>query len=454
MSRFGRVVSHRVLALDVAIGALLLVGCARVDTDTEGAPAPVAVPEVSAPAIVRDPATLAPVLRAPKKVPDATAGHLEHPARLASLFSRLHALEEHEADSDVRIVQFGDSHTSSDYGTSVARARLAGRFGDGGRGFIPMGAPYKRLFQAGEGMARGTSFDPEEGSLYAKGVRPDGFYGPTGIAMDAKRAGASMTSELSASADRFEIAYLTQPNGGSFDIYLDGQRTGRVATHGESRASGFHPLEVTRGPHTLEVRAVGDGAVRVFGVRLDDSAAGVTFDALGVNAAKATTQLSSDETHFGEQLAHIAPALAIIAYGTNESGDSTTTPDDHVAALRSLVERVKKGAPGVECLVLGPPDRDAKTYTGARTLPKLVDILAAQRQAADEAGCAFYDQFMVMGGQGAIGRWANESPPRARRDFVHLTRAGYAFLAEALVQDLLTAYASWKGDSALAEGTR
>jgi hypothetical protein len=45
-----------------------------------------------------------------------------------------------------------------------------------------------------------------------------------------------------------------------------------------------------------------------------------------------------------------------------------------------------------------------------------------------------------MGGADAIGRWARESPPRARRDLIHLTRAGYQFLAEALVRDMLSAY--------------
>lgn len=383
------------------------------------------------------------VKRVARKASDATVGNLAHPARLTSLFVRLQELEERVALTDVRILQLGDSHTASDYGTSVARARLAKRFGDGGRGFIPMGRPYKRLFQAGESVARGIGFEPDEAASPGKSVGLDGLCGPTGVAMDARAPGASMSSELTASADRLEIAYLAQPGGGSFDVYVDGQRKEHVATRGATTASAFRSFAVARAPHTVEVRAVGDGSVRVFGVRLDDDAVGVTLDALGINGAKATAPLASNEAHLGEQLARIAPALAIVAYGTNESGDSTTTPDEHAAAIRSLVERLKKGAPGAECVVLGPPDR-------ARTLPKLVEIIAAQRRAADEAGCAFYDQFAAMGSTGSIGRWASESPPRARRDLVHMTRAGYAFLAEAFVRDVLTAYDGWKREVAVA----
>jgi lysophospholipase L1-like esterase len=418
-----------------------LVACAGVESERRVGRAAPRSPSTS------ETAPTAAVKRVARKAADEPVGHLEHPARLAALFARLHEIETRQARADVRLVQFGDSHTASDYGTSVARARLAERFGDGGRGFIPMGRPHRRLFQAGEAMARGVGFEPEEASLSGSHTRPDGFFGPTGIAMNARAAGASMASELTASADHFEVAYLAQPGGGSFDVSIDGQRKGRVTTARASRASAFETFAVARGAHNLEVRAVGDGAVRIFGVRLDDEAVGITLDAFGINGAKATTPLASDESHFAEQMARIAPALAIIAYGTNEAGDSTTTPDEHAAAIRTLVERVRRSAPEAECVVLGPPDRDTKKQGGVHTMTKLVDLLAAQRRAASDAGCAFYDQFTAMGATDAIGRWANESPPRARRDLVHLTRAGYAFLAEALVRDLLAAYDTWKSET-------
>ena len=430
--------SRRFLGL-VTVGALVAasVGFARESNVAHAAPRSPSTAEILSPSAVKHVA---------RKVQDATVGNLAHRARLVPLFARLEELEAGRAKSDVRIVQFGDSHTASDYGTSVARAGLAARFGDGGRGFIPMGEPYRRLFQAGEAMARGTGFSADGAPLFGRRTTGDGLFGLAGFAMDTRMPGASMTSDLTASADRFEIAYLAQPGGGSFEVWLDGQRKERVATDQATRGSAFRTIAVGRGPHRLEARAVGDGPLRIFGVRLDDDALGVTLDSLGMNGARATTPLASDETNFAEQVARVAPALAILAYGTNEAGDSVTTPEEHGAAIRMLVERVRKGAPSASCIVLGAPDRDVGARGGARTLPKLVEIMAAQREAADAAGCAFYDQFAAMGSIGAIGRWASESPPRARRDLVHLTRAGYAFLAEALVRDLTSTYAAWKNE--------
>ena len=94
--------------------------------------------------------------------------------------------------------------------------------------------------------------------------------------------------------------------------------------------------------------------------------------------------------------------------------------------------------------MLGPPDR------GARTLPKLDLVVAVQRSAADAAGCAYFDQQGAMGGAGAMGRWAAESPRRAQRDLVHLTRSGYAVVGEALADDLVAAFETWKRGSAIA----
>lgn len=383
----------------------------------------------------------------PPRSYDKPVGNLEHPSRLSGLFTRLSALEAGRAQADVRIVQYGDSHTASDYGTSVARTRLTARFGDGGRGFIPLGDPYKRLFQAGEAVTRASGFTADEASASKHGDS-DNLCGPTGIAMVTRTGGASMTSELSASADSYEVAYLAQPRGGSFDVYVDGKKLGRVATDQSSRAAAFRTFDVARGSHSLEVRAAGDGELRIFGVRLDDKAFGMTFDSFGINGAKSMTPLASNEAHQIEELAHIAPSLVITAYGTNETGDSTTSPDEHGAAIRTFVARVQKASPGASCLVLGPPDRGVRNGQGIGTMSKLADIIAAQRKAADEAGCAFFDQFSAMGGAGSIGKWSSESPPRARRDLVHLTRAGYANLADALSRDVITAYDDWKTRSA------
>jgi len=429
----------------VAGAALVALACtARTRADAAATAAPLAAVAASAPARAGPNASGASSgsSSAATVVPSSPAAgvHLEGADALRGLFARLAELEARTASEDVRVAQLGDSHTASDYGVSVVRRLLAERFGDGGRGFIPLGKPYKRLFQAGELTSDGDGFEPEEGRLSGGRRVGDGCYGPAGIAMESARAGARIWSRYGAPASTLELAYAESPGGGSFDVRVDDTRVARVETRREGRAAAFRVFDVADGAHHVEVRANGDGAVRVFGVTLGSAAKGVVVDALGINGAKVTTPLEWEPAHLAEQLRHRPPALVILAYGTNECGDRTT-PAEHEQHFAELLRRVRAGAPKTSCLLLGPPDRAVRGASGAwSTMPKLLELVEAQRRAARASGCAFYDQLAAMGGPGAIDAWSKEARPRARGDHVHLTREGYAALATSMVREVLAAY--------------
>src|SRR5207248_2043641 len=105
--------------------------------------------------------------------------------------------------------------------------------------------------------------------------------------------------------------------------------------------------------HQLEVRATGDGDVRVFGVSLDRAQHGVVFDALGINGATIKTCLSWNEPHWAEQLRHRAPALVVLAYGTNESVDESMPRETYERQLVDLLGRISRAVPSSSCLLLG-----------------------------------------------------------------------------------------------------
>jgi len=193
---------------------------------------------------------------------------------------------------------------------------------------------------------------------------------------------------------------------------------------------------------------VGDGEVRFFGVSLDRAQLGVVYDALGINGSRASTTLQWSEPHFKEQLAHRAPKLVVFAYGTNESAD-----DQAIDVLqRQLVDalgRVARAVPSSACLVLGPPDRAIESSSGWMTAPKLENIVDMERNVARAAGCAFYDQLAAMGGPGSMASWADETPPRAQKDHLHLTRDGYSQVGALFSNDMLRAYASWRAETGL-----
>jgi lysophospholipase L1-like esterase len=398
-------------------------------------------------------------------VASATVGHLDGPDRLAHLFQRLAVLDDGRGHDDVRILQFGDSHTASDMGTSAFRHALQTRFGDGGRGFVSLGVPWKNYVQDGiRGCGMNGEFEPQRTWSRLAGSGPDGEFGLLGVAIGAAAGGAQAWTSIGPRFSRFEIAYLRDPQGGSFDVFVDSARAGRVSTRAaaagatasgssasSSGSSGFAAFVTADAPHQIDVRTVGDGGVRVFGVTVDRPQAGVVVDALGINGAQIFTQLRLSEEHFDEQVRHEAPALVVLAYGTNEASDERLDDATYERGLVDLLGRVSRAAPGAACMLLGPPDlaRWTKGTHGYRTAPRILEIAATQRRVARAAGCAFYDQIEAMGGPGSMAAWASESSPRAQPDRMHLTRAGYTQVGTSLATDVLRAYDEWRTETGL-----
>jgi hypothetical protein len=379
-----------------------------------------------------------PVSRAP--------GFLDHPERLTPLFDRLAVLDDGHGRQDVSVLQYGDSHTASDIGVSVLRHALQARFGDGGRGFVPIGRPWKAFYQEGVRGGMTREFDPVMITWRAGHATGDGFFGLLGVGIEASRAGARAWTDLTAPASHVELAYLEQPQGGAFDVLVDGAQVAHLESRATQPGSRYFPLDVTDAPHTIEVRPAGNGPVRLFGLSLDRPEAGVVVDTLGINGAQIFTPLHWNEQHFAEQLRHAAPDLVVLAYGTNEAVEEGLADADYERRLGELLARFSATSPGAACLLLGPPDlaRRTKGQGEWKTWPRVLEIVAMQRRVAQAAGCAYYDQLAAMGGPGSMAAWALGPEPRAQGDRVHLTRSGYTQVATSFATDMLRAYDEWR----------
>jgi lysophospholipase L1-like esterase len=422
-------------------------------------------------------------------------GSLEGANQLSRVFELLSSLEDGRAHDDVRILQYGDSHTASDTGTSAYRRLFQARFGDGGRGFVSIGKPWKTYFQTGIRGGMSSEFEPQRLPAHDGVVSGDPDFGLLGVAVQADRPGARAWTRVTVPTSHVEVAFWQQQSGGSADLFVDGALAGRIATRAAQPGSGFFGIQLTDAPHDIELRAVGDGDVRVFGMTLDRARMGVVVDALGINGAQIYTLLRRSEDHFAEQLRHRAPDLVVLAYGTNEALDPKLDPSDYERALVKALARVARAVPDASCLLLGPPDLARPTallaldssalaasrlgppedrgVPGARaslhspeparppliaargwsSWPPVADIIAVQRRVAEAAGCAFYDQMDAMGGAGTMVSWASEAQPRGQSDRVHFTQTGYAQLATSFASDFLHAYDDWRGRRGVVPGT-
>jgi lysophospholipase L1-like esterase len=149
--------------------------------------------------------------------------------------------------------------------------------------------------------------------------------------------------------------------------------------------------------------------------------------------------LAHDEAHFARQLARRDPDLVVLNYGGNDLRrvvHGAVDREELAAETEALLSRVRAATPDASCLVVGINDH---TRSGAaRVHPRHVElVLAAQRDAATRAGCAFWSTTEAMGGAGSFGRWRRAR--MASSDGKHLSERGRRVIAARLYAALMHA---------------
>jgi lysophospholipase L1-like esterase len=390
-----------------------------------------------------------------KSAIQTVAGEIEDPSgrALDGLFASLHKTE--TGGTQTRICHYGDSPITNDGITSTVRRKLQIRFGDAGHGFILIDKPWGWYEHSGiiREASRGWQSDP----MFIS--RGEHFYGLGGVSFTASSSGVSASfstareGEVGRSASAFDIYFLLRPGGGDFDLAVDDQQVERVATASDEIKSGFHRVNVAEAPHKLTIRIVGNGEVQVFGVTLESSHSGVQYDSLGVNGAFIGLLAHYlDADHWAEQLHHRRPDLVIIGYGANESQFERLPMDQYELDTREAIRRIRMAVPGVSIMLLGPMDRGVRGAGGGIvTRPMIPKLIRYQRRLAAETGCAFFDTFAAMGGDGTVARWCEARPRLMGGDFTHPTAQGAEIVGSFVYEAMMKAYEEYKSNIASAK---
>jgi lysophospholipase L1-like esterase len=380
-----------------------------------------------------------------RPTPPAKPPLLAKPGPLGPFFDALRKLAAGRARDHVRVLWLGDSHTAADFLSGTLRSALAERFGDGGPGFVRIGLGQYR--HDGLKIVSDGPWNVDPDPPARRSLQDDGVFGLGGTRAEPG-AGASFSLALSGAAAscsdaaRFELAY-TLPVGSSFDVTLGEQRTTvREGTSTDLALSKISHLALSGPINSHLVIVPRSGAPRLFGVSIERTAPlGVVLDTAGIDGARLETPLSWNEAAFEAEVQRRAPALFVIAYGTNEAFDALKV-DKYAAHLSELVRRVRLGAALASCLVLGPPD----AALGEASVPRVAEVGDVLREASAKLGCSFVSLQQLMGGEGSFARGMHAKERLAQIDRLHLTPKGYQELGRALAAKLLGAYSAGRAD--------
>lgn len=359
---------------------------------------------------------------------------IQNAAAMVPFYEMLHRFEEDSragvAADTLRVLQFGDSHTASDDWTAAVRERLQVRFGVGGPGFVHAGRPYRGFRRHDASSTMSAGWKPQ-GLLNREA---DGLSGLSGVSLASSRAGETLTVE--ASGALAEIFYLQQPGGGRFTIEEAGSVLDTIDTAGDL-SPGFWKMDLSPGPHVLTLRTLSSAPVRIHGWVIENTR-GVTWEMLGINGAQADLLLGWNPNLLRAHVERRDPSLIVLAYGTNEARSPDWTLESYKQALVRVIGLLREAAPAASILIVGAPDQMLRKRASAVPIDNVSPIVAAQKDAALETGCAFWNLRAAMGGRGSMQQWVRAG--LAQGDYVHLTGEGYRLWGQALYELLLDQY--------------
>jgi lysophospholipase L1-like esterase len=384
---------------------------------------------------------------------------------LHSFFRALDALTRDEPGARAGVVVLGNSLIASDHTTDVLRRDLVRVFGDAGRGLLlpeRLSKSVVRRSRSGrgsEGWVARTFHRDGDGVV-------DDVFGLTGSLHEASNdgevtawspAGSTLGQlwwldageGLRVEADGVEVLRVDVPtpskgssagahDGAPLSAWARGDRA-EVTTRVRPRLTAFRVPAGTR-----EVRLVAGRGARVYGVTLEREQAGVILDTIGIPAASASSFVhDADPATLAAQLRARDPALVMILLGGNETRSMALglMNDEQVAqSFSQLLARVKTAAPSSSCMLVAPID-SATTTTASDVLvtrPQIHRVIATIRRVALANGCAFFDLFAAMGGEGSLERMREAH--LVAHDLVHPRGRGGDILGALLSRALLLSW--------------
>lgn len=386
------------------------------------------------------------------------AGPVPHPIenaeRLDYYFYELTRTELGLPGAITRAGHWGDSVIGGDGMTEAIRRKLQERFGDAGHGFHIMGK-YNRWYHH-----RGLRYEEkrawENCLIIFKCQKQTMRYGYAGVTSTSRGKALSRfqtvpkepSPGIGDKVSRFELWYQKRPDGGGFEIRVDGRDVKVVDARAPEVTDEVETLTVPDGEHSFEVAALGSGVAQAYGVVLERDVPGVVWDELSLIGSFTQRLDYQNAEHIAWQMRRRDIDLMVFMFGGNdlsrENGDLKNDTEAYEAEYGRVIRKFRAGKPEASCLIMSLTDH-AKKVGNAIVSRDIVRRLAeAQGRVAAREGCAFFDTFVAAGGMGTVERWRKNSPPLASPDLRHPTVAGQRHVATLLYHALMREYAAYR----------
>lgn len=327
-------------------------------------------------------------------------------------------------DRPVRIAYYGDSFIGGDVITSDLREFLQQEFGGEGAGAVDLVKSYSRGTVKQESTGLVAHLPTKRQDFKAELQSMNNIYATSDATASATQTGTK--GEHGTFTDSWSNSYLYfRPiNGTTVKCKIDGSEAKEVYS---GKSDKLQMVKVEGTTHSVEWNFTGKG--NVFYFASNEGKNGVVLDNFGIVAVKGTQLKSIPQTTL-EEFAAVRPYdLIIMQYGLNiASPDEIKNYKTYAKGMDEVIANFRKAWPNAAILLVSVSDRCKGQKNGKPTTMKgIEELVLEQREMAKRNKIAYWNMFSAMGGNGSMGRLADEG--NAEKDYTHMNHKGGKIIA-------------------------
>ena len=334
-----------------------------------------------------------------------------------------------------RILHYGDSQIEGDRVTATIRNYMQKTYGGQGVGFLPVvpANDYSISFQqdVSPNWKRFSMLDRNDETQTV-----DNRFGISGNL--ARYIPSSETDSVAhigflpvytgyRNARTFTQARLFYGQASSPFTIIVNQADTQKMTAQSTVSSAWWQFETPQ--KSLDLTLISSNLPDLYGISLDGER-GVAVDNFPLRGSSGLEFSRMDTAQMGQMFRMMDVEMLILQFGANIVPNVVDNYDFYTRRLLRELNILKSLKSGLVIVVIGVNDMSQNGPDGYRSYPNLVKVRDAQKKAAFEAGCIFWDLYEAMGGENSMPGWVFAKPALAQKDFVHFTIGGAKIVAE------------------------
>jgi hypothetical protein len=356
----------------------------------------------------------------------------------------------------IRILHYGDSQIEGDRISSYLRNKFQTQFGGSGPGLIPA----REINAQSKSIKHYTSNNWERHSIFFEKdtLLPHRRFGVLNTfcrfsPYDTTESFEQM-NEAWISIEKYNLSFRSVRNFNKFRMFYGfNKKPVETEFYVNDSLLFFETLpaknklcesswDFETSINNLKIVFKGQDSPDIYALSLDNNK-GIALDNIPLRGSSGTDFTRTNLSFTKEMYNQLNVKLIIMQFGVNVVPHIAKSYKYYENRFYRQLVALKKMNPNIPIIVIGVSDMSRKMNGHFESYPNIEKIRTAQKNAAFNAGCAFWDMYEAMGGKNSMPSWVFAQPPLAQKDFTHFSNRGSRIIAQMFYNAIMDEYTEY-----------